>query len=78
MSAWETLTAGSTLPSGTAWEHLQAQGGGDSVIIIGDGMDLEVDIQDMTVELSGVEMEIEVVEDAYDIEIDLTGMEVPV
>lgn len=28
MTAWEILTAGSTLPSGTAWQHLNAQGGG--------------------------------------------------
>lgn len=27
MTAWEVLTSGSTLPSGTAWAHLNAQGG---------------------------------------------------
>jgi hypothetical protein len=30
MTAWEQLVAGSTLTSGTAWEHLHAQGGGSS------------------------------------------------
>jgi len=28
MRAWEQLIAGSTLTSGTAWDHLNAQGGG--------------------------------------------------
>lgn len=28
MTAWQRLIAGSTLPSGTAWQHLNAQGGG--------------------------------------------------
>ena len=30
MTAWESLIAGSTIQSGTAWEHLNAQGGGGS------------------------------------------------
>lgn len=30
MTAWESLVAGSTLASGTAWDHLNAQGGGSS------------------------------------------------
>ena len=30
MTAWESLVAGSTIASGTAWDHLNAQGGGSS------------------------------------------------
>lgn len=30
MTAWDNLIAGSTLTSGTAWDHLNAQGGGAS------------------------------------------------
>lgn len=30
MTAWEQLIAGSTLTSGTAWEHLNAQGDGST------------------------------------------------
>jgi hypothetical protein len=30
MTAWEALVAGSTLANGTAWDHLNAQGGGSS------------------------------------------------
>ena len=37
MTAWEKLIAGSTLPSGSAWDHLNAQSGGGSVIYV-DGM----------------------------------------
>ena len=35
MSAWSKLTEGSTLPSGTAWQHLNAQqgGGGQTVYV---------------------------------------------
>jgi hypothetical protein len=35
MDAWTTLISGSLIPSGDAWEHLQAQGGGGGDIIIG-------------------------------------------
>jgi hypothetical protein len=31
MTAWQKLIAGSTLPGGTAWQHLNAQGGGGGV-----------------------------------------------
>ena len=30
MTAWESLVAGSALATGTAWDHLNAQGGGSS------------------------------------------------
>jgi len=33
MTAWEILTAGSTLPNGTAWDHLNAQAGGGSITL---------------------------------------------
>ena len=33
MTAWEDLVANSTIPSGTAWQHLQAQGGGGTDIV---------------------------------------------
>lgn len=43
MDAWETLVAGSTIPSGDAWEHLLAQGGSGTGIIYGDGVTIEMD-----------------------------------
>lgn len=33
--AWETLVAGSTIPAGDAWEHLNAQGGGAGIDGVG-------------------------------------------
>ena len=30
MTAWAKLVAGSTLEAGTAWDHINAQGGGSS------------------------------------------------
>jgi len=35
MDAWGTLVAGSTIESGDAWDHLQAQGGGGAIIHVG-------------------------------------------
>ena len=34
MTAWAALVAGSTLTSGTAWDHLNAQGGGSQVVYV--------------------------------------------
>jgi hypothetical protein len=53
MTAWQRLIAGSALPSGTAWEHLNAQGGTGSgtgdIFIYG-------------------ELEVELMADSYDVE----------
>ena len=51
MDAWETLTAGSTITSGDAWEHLQAQGGGGSgtYVILADGLEVDIDMEDVVV-----------------------------
>ena len=34
MTAWSKLTEGSTLPSGTAWQHLNSQGGGGQTVYV--------------------------------------------
>lgn len=43
MDSWETLVAGSTIASGDAWEHLQAQGGGgggtDQIVYVVGGLE---------------------------------------
>lgn len=45
MTAWESLVAGSTIATGTAWEHLQAQGGGghETVFFVDGGLSGAVD-----------------------------------
>lgn len=79
-TAWETLTSNSSLESGTAWEHLNAQtGDGAETIILADGMGLEVDIQELNVVVSDtldVELSINVGE--LSIEIESEPMELPV
>lgn len=63
MDAWETLTAGSTITEGDAWGHLQAQGGGGNgtYIILADGMDIEIEDDQLTVMVpdDGMDVEIE-------------------
>ena len=50
MDAWETLTADSTITSGDAWEHLQAQGGGGGTyVILADGLEVDIDMEDVVV-----------------------------
>ena len=51
MDAWETLTAGSTITSGDAGEHLQAQGGGGigTYVILADGLEVDIDMEDVVV-----------------------------
>lgn len=71
MDAWETLISGSTIASGDAWEHLQAQGGGgtETYVILADGLEVDIDMedvvvfvepdQDFTVEIEAQDLEIE-------------------
>jgi hypothetical protein len=61
-TAWQALTANSTLPSGTAWEHLNAQDGGSGgVVIHADGIGVDIDMVDVTVYIEPpVEYEVEV------------------
>lgn len=61
MDAWETLVAGSTIASGDAWEHLQAQGGGGSgtYLILTDGLGVSMVTTEIEAVLDGG-MEIEI------------------
>lgn len=75
MTAWDNLIANSSTLSGTAWDHLNAQtGGGDQVIIHADGLDMEIDQVDFTVEVDAGTIEVELSEINFSIEIE-TGME---
>ena len=55
MTAWQKLIAGSTLPSGTAWQHLNAQGGGGGVgdIFIYGELRVQLDSTDYVVKTAG-------------------------
>lgn len=57
MTAWQILTANSTLPSGTAWQHLNNQAGGG--VVVNDGIDVEVNTMNVEIELDVTVLEIE-------------------
>ena len=70
MTAWEVLTAGSTLPNGTAWDHLNAQGGGgggpvtlniygETVAELEAAMDAELESGELAAELETAELSAE-------------------
>lgn len=46
MTAWDILVQNSTLTSGTAWNHLNAQVGGT---IVNYGLSVEVDLEDVEI-----------------------------
>lgn len=69
MTAWEVLTANSSLPSGTAWAHLNAQQGGGPITVQYFGeleaellmadLDADIDQGDIEAELESAELEAE-------------------
>jgi hypothetical protein len=68
MTAWEILTAGSTLPNGTAWDHLNAQGGsgpvtlniyGETVAELEAAMDAELESGELAAELETADLSAE-------------------
>ena len=71
MTAWEILTAGSTLPNGTAWEHINAQGGGsggppvtlniygETVAELEAAMDAELEENEITADIETAELSAE-------------------
>ena len=70
MTAWEILTAGSTLPNGTAWDHLNAQCGGgggpvtlniygETVAELEAAMDAELEDNEITAEIETAELSAE-------------------
>lgn len=59
MTAWAQLILHSTLPSGTAWEHLNAQSAG-SGLIVNDGIAVEVEASQIDVEIDAGEIDVTV------------------
>ena len=80
MDAWGILIAGSTIPTGDAWEHLQAQGGGGGIrtyVILADGLEVEMATNEMEiiVDQQPVEMVIDTVEILVEIDQSLIEVE---
>ena len=77
--AWGILISGSTLQSGDAWEHLNAQGGGGTcdTLVLTDGLEVEVDACEFEIEIMLPEYDIEVA-DGYEIELENNELEIEV
>lgn len=69
MTAWQLLIAGSMLPSGTTWQHMNAQGGGGAgdIYIYGE-IGVELVAQQYDIELAG-DCEVEL-DDELTVELD--------
>lgn len=80
MDAWETIISGSTITSGDAWEHLQAQGGGGTgtYIILADGLEIEMSTNDVEVIIDQTDVEVAIEQEEITVEIDYTPLEVQI
>lgn len=79
MDAWESLIAGSTIASGDAWEHLQAQGGGSGTTIINtDGMVVYMEAADFTAEVEETSINVDVSYEDLSVDISITPIEVEI
>lgn len=63
MTAWAQLILHSTLPSGSAWDHLNAQQAGGTGIVVNDGIVAELELSPIDVEIDTGDIDA-IVEDA--------------
>ena len=78
MDAWSILQALAPTASGDAWELFNNTTAGDSVVTNGDGMNIEIEDEQLTVTVSDDAMVVEIIDDSYEIEIDDSNLEVPI
>lgn len=78
MDAWETLQAIAPTVSGDAWELFNNASTGGSITITGDGMELQIDIEDFNVALLDEGMSVEISEEDYEVDINMIDLEVPI
>ena len=76
MTAWNVLIMHSTLPSGTAWEHLNAQEAGGTGVVVNDGVVVELALDPLTLEVLMQDVEAEVADEPIVIEIEDSPVEV--
>jgi len=79
MDAWETLIAGSTIADGDAWEHLQAQGGGDggpTTIVLADGLEVNVSDESIVVAIDAGEVTVAVEDNEIAVSVDQSPLEI--
>ena len=73
VTAWNVLIMNSALPSGTAWNHLNAQ---DAGLVINDGVTVEIDFEPITAEVLMQDVEVVIVDDPLVIEVEDSPVEV--
>lgn len=76
MTAWAQLLLHSTLPSGTAWAHLNAQEAGGAGVVVNDGIEIELDLDPLTLEVLMQDVEVEVADTPIVVEIEDSPVEV--
>lgn len=67
MTAWDQLILHSTLPSGSAWDHLNAQQAGGTGVVVNDGIAVELTDLSVLVAIDAAPIEVEV--DTGDVEV---------
>jgi hypothetical protein len=75
MTAWQTLTAHSTLPFGTAWQHLHALRSG---VVINDALSVEIEFMPVDAYLSNDSIEAEVQDTSVEVVVDLEAVDLEV
>jgi len=80
MDAWETLVEGSTIATGDAWEHLQAQGGGGtaSYVVLTDGVQIEMSANDVEITVDQQPVEVTIDPQEITVTVDQSPMEVEI
>ncbi len=80
MDAWEAIVSGSTISVGNAWDHLQAQGGGETgtYIILADGLDVEMSANDVEAIVDQTAIDVAIDHAEITVEIDQSPMEVEI
>lgn len=76
MTAWAQLILRSTLPSGTAWQHLNAQEAGGTGVVVNDGIAVELDFAPIDMEVLMQDVEAEVQDEPVVVEIEDAPVEV--
>lgn len=76
MTAWAQLILHSTLPSGTAWAHLNAQEAGGTGVVVNDGIEIELGPMSLEVEVLMQDVEAEVADEPIIVEVEDAPVEV--
>jgi hypothetical protein len=77
-TAWEQLLLKSSLPSGTAWEHLISAGGSGGTLWLVDGLEVKMDNTCIEAVVDMDDIEVTVDDNNIEVEIDLDDIKVEI